>query len=96
MTALTVVATIVAKPGTEATVEQALLELVAPTRKEAGFIQFDLHRDLEKPNVFVFFENWESKALLDQHLESKHIAAYLARVDGMIENWDLKLMNKIS
>jgi len=95
MKKLTVVATITAKPGNEALVEKALLDLIEPTRKDEGFIQFDLHRDQEKPNVFVFFENWVSRELLDTHLQSAHLSDYQKKVDGMIESWDLKLMDQI-
>ncbi|MBV1775291.1 antibiotic biosynthesis monooxygenase [Burkholderiaceae bacterium DAT-1] len=95
MKALTVVATITAKPGTEAIVERALLDLIEPSRKDAGFIQYDLHRDLDRPNVFVFYENWASRELLDQHLNTPHLAEYQRKVEGMIEGWDLKLMERI-
>jgi quinol monooxygenase YgiN len=96
MTKLTVVATITAKAGSESVVEQALLDLIKPSREDAGFIQYDLHRDLNNPAVFLFYENWESKELLDLHLKSKHLEDYQRKVDGLIESWDLKLMQKIS
>ena len=96
MTTITVVATITAKPGHEIFVEQALINLIAPSQKDEGYIQYDLHRDLDKPNVFVFYENWKSKQLLDLHLHSAHLADYQMKVEGMIESWDLKLMQKIA
>lgn len=95
MATLTVVATITAKAGAENVVEQALLDLIEPTRRDPGFIQFDLHRDIEKPGVFLFFENWENRALLEQHLNAPHLVDYQRKVDGLVESWDLKLMEKI-
>ncbi|BEV72599.1 MULTISPECIES: putative quinol monooxygenase [unclassified Paludibacterium] len=95
MKKLTVVATITAKPGYEQAVEAALLALIEPSRHDEGFIQYDLHRELDKPNVFVFYENWASKDLLDKHLQSPHLADYQRKVDGMIASWDLKLMEQI-
>ncbi|MDK2122433.1 putative quinol monooxygenase [Parachitinimonas caeni] len=95
MNALTVVATIIAKPGAEAQVEQALLALIPPTRKEPGFIQYDLHRHIENPGVFVFYENWESRALLEQHLQSPHLAEFIAKTEGLLDTLDIKMMHRI-
>ncbi|MEI7534331.1 MAG: antibiotic biosynthesis monooxygenase, partial [Verrucomicrobiae bacterium] len=40
---VTVVATFQARPGKETELKNALIGLVAPTRKEAGCINYDLH-----------------------------------------------------
>jgi quinol monooxygenase YgiN len=77
---VTVVATFEARPGKEAALKQALLSLLAPTRKEAGCLNYDLHQSPDTPAKFLFHENWTSKELLDAHLKSPHIAALLPRV----------------
>src|ERR1017187_251557 len=75
---LTVVAQIKAKPGKEGQVRQELLSLVAPSRKDAGCLNYDLHQALDNPALFLFHENWTSKALLDQHLQKPDLQAVLA------------------
>lgn len=80
MKAITVIATFQALPGKEAELKQALIALVAPTRLEAGCINYDLHVLPEAPGKFLFHENWTSKAHLDAHLQSPHIKALLPRV----------------
>lgn len=77
---ITVVATFQARPGKEAELQQALIGLVAPTRREAGCLNYDLHFLPEDPAKFLFHENWTSKAHLDAHLQSAHIQALLPRV----------------
>jgi len=77
---ITVVAMFQAKPGKEADLKQVLIGLVAPTRQEAGCLNYDLHASPETPGKFLFHENWTSRALLDAHLKSAHIAALLPRV----------------
>ncbi len=77
---VTVVATFRARPGKETELKQALIGLVAPTRKEAGCINYDLHASPEDPAKFLFHENWTSKAHLDAHLANAHIQALLPRV----------------
>jgi quinol monooxygenase YgiN len=80
MKTITVVATFQARPGKETELRKALIGLVAPTRKEAGCINYDLHVRPEDPAKFLFHENWTSQAHLDAHLQSAHIKALLPRV----------------
>jgi len=81
--ALTVVATFVARPGKESELRAALTSLVAPTRQEAGCLNYDLHAATDNPAKFLFHENWTSKAHLDAHLQSPHIKALLPRIDEL-------------
>lgn len=96
MSVITVVATIIAKIGHEAAVEKVLLELIPPSRKDPGFIQYDLHRDLKNPAVFIFYENWESQELLNQHLTSPHLVALEGKLTGLLEKMEINLLEKIS
>ncbi len=76
---LTVIARINAKPGKETQVRTELLSLTAPSRKDAGCINYDLHQAADNPALFMFHENWASKAHLDQHLKKPDLQAVLAR-----------------
>ena len=83
---LTVVATLRARPGKEADLRAALESLVAPTRAEAGNVTYDLHQGVDDPAVFVFYENWESPELLQQHLASPELRkAIAAAADELLE-----------
>ena len=70
---ITVVATFQARPGKETELKEALIDLVAPTRKEAGCINYDLHVAPDDPSKFLFYENWTSNAHLDAHGQTPHI-----------------------
>ncbi len=63
---------------------QELLSLVVPSRKDAGCLNYDLHQAQDDPALFLFHENWASKAHLDQHLRKPDLQAVLARVGQMI------------
>ncbi len=80
---VTLIALFQAKPGQEIELRNALTGLVAPTRQEAGCLNYDLHVSPEDPAKFLFHENWTSKALLDAHLQSAHIKALLPRVEDL-------------
>jgi quinol monooxygenase YgiN len=80
---LTVIASFQARPGKEAELRSALIGLLAPTRKEAGCLNYDVHHSTDDPAKFLFHENWTSKAHLDAHLQSAHVKALLPRVDDL-------------
>lgn len=83
MKTVTVTASFEARPGKETELRNALIGLVAPTRQEAGCLNYDLHILPENPAKFLFHENWTTKAALDTHLQTPHIQALLPRVDEL-------------
>ncbi|MCB0331153.1 MAG: antibiotic biosynthesis monooxygenase [Bdellovibrionales bacterium] len=94
--ALTIVATITAKPGYVEKVRQELLMLIAPTLQEAGCLQYDLHQDNENPSVFLFFENWSSREEWLNHMESPHLLAHRAATTEMVESIEIREMSQLS
>jgi quinol monooxygenase YgiN len=80
----TLVATLVAKPEKRSELLDILLGQVAPSRAEAGCLNYDLHCDKEDPNVFVFYENWVNREALDRHLEEPHLRPLMARRDELL------------
>jgi len=93
---LTIVANIYAKPGKEELVHHELLKLVEPTRKEAGCIQYDLHRDNGTGGHFMFYENWENRELWQAHMQAPHLAAYGTATVGAIDQFVLNEMERIA
>lgn len=93
--ALTIVATIEAKPDKIDLVKEELKKLIAPTLKEAGCIQYDLHQDNQNPASFLFFENWESRELWQDHMNSTHLAEYASATEGSIESILIQEMSQV-
>ncbi len=92
---LTIVARIKAKKSQENALAAEVEKLVAPTLAEAGCLRYDLHRDLEDPGNFLFFENWATKQQWLAHMESPHLQAYKAEADDLVEVFDLFQMEKV-
>ena len=93
---VTVVATFRARPGKEAELRAALMGLLAPTRKEAGCVNYDLHQSPEDSAKFLFHENWTNKAALDAHLQSAHVKALLPCVEELCVAFpEIKIWEKI-
>ena len=96
MNSITVVATFHARPGKESELRNTLMGLLAPTRKEFGCLNYDLHQSPEEPAKFLFYENWTSKDALDTHLQSAHVKALLPQVDDLCVAFpEIKIWEKI-
>lgn len=67
-----VVAKIHIKPGTEDDVRQACQEMIDKSRQEAGNGFYDLLRSAEEENTLAFLEQWDSQAVLDEHMKTAH------------------------
>lgn len=80
---VTVVATFKSKAGMEDTVRSAILAVVAPTRAEAGCINYDLHQTTDDPSLFMLHENWVSQKDLDAHLAMPYLQDLLAKADDL-------------
>ena len=81
---VTVVARLRAKKGKEVELKQALMGLLAPTRREEGCINYDLYESRENAGLFYFYENWASGQAIDRHLASPHIQALLQRAGDLL------------
>ncbi len=92
---LTIVAKIIAKSAHREEVKKGLLGLITPTLEEKGCINYDLHQDHTNENIFLFYENWESRALWLDHNASSHIAAYQKATEGCIEDFEIYEMRVI-
>ncbi|MBD1918331.1 MULTISPECIES: putative quinol monooxygenase [Cyanophyceae] len=92
MISLTIIAKIKAKLGVEARVREALIRLIPPTLAEAGCLNYDLHRSIEDPTLFAFYENWESESSWQQHIDSKHVKAFQSDTGGLITVFEVLLM----
>lgn len=95
MEKLTVVAKVVAKKECVASVRSELLKLLAPTRQEAGCLEYLLHQDGDDPAVFIFYETWQSPDCLEKHMNSDHFTSYVKAVGNMLEEKIVHKMTRI-
>ncbi len=96
MNPVAVVATLRAKAGKEAELRKELLVLIPPTLQEPGCLRYDLHQELEHPEVFVFYEQWQSPAHLEAHLSRPHMEAFKAKMDMLLsEMLDIRVLEII-
>ena len=80
----TITGTVVAKPGKREELLASLSAQVAPTRAEAGCINYDFHCDKADPNVFVFYENFVSREALDEHSKQPYLQPLMSRAGELL------------
>ncbi|HEX8181063.1 MAG TPA: putative quinol monooxygenase [Pyrinomonadaceae bacterium] len=81
---VTVLARVRARAGREEEVRRLLLALVAPSRAEAGCLNYDLHQSADDPTEFMFYENWTSRAALAAHAAMPYLADFNAQAKGLL------------
>ena len=77
---LTVVARLTATEGKADLVQAEMTALVQDTRKEKGCIRYVLNRGVDDPNVFVFVEEWRSRALWEDHMNGPVLSGFRDRI----------------
>ncbi|MFJ6323357.1 MULTISPECIES: putative quinol monooxygenase [unclassified Rhizobium] len=81
---VTIIGTVTARPECRDELEALLTKQVAPTRAEAGCLNYDFHVDAADDCVFVFYENWRSQEDLDQHMKMPHLMPLLSEIDTLL------------
>jgi len=92
MKSLTIIANIKAKPDQIEFVKTELLKLIDLTRSEKGCLDYILHQDNNNPSHFLFYENWESKQFLQEHLQSDHLKEYVKNTKNSVEEFSINEM----
>ena len=80
---LRVIARLIAFPDKVAQLKSLLLSIIEQTRQEQGCIKYELLQNQSDLTDFTFIEEWESAALLEQHLASNHIQAAVQKLAGL-------------
>lgn len=89
---LIIVARIEARQENVALVKAELQKLVEPTRKEEGCLQYDLHQDNQRPELFLLYEKWESKNLWLQHRVKDHLVRFRKVTEGAVDDFTVNEM----
>ena len=76
---------LLARAGEEVAVEEALREVLGPSRGEPGCLSFHLFRSLREPRLFFIHSRWVDAAAFHQHAELAHTKRFLERVDALLE-----------
>jgi quinol monooxygenase YgiN len=90
MSDLTSLAFIRARKGKSADLGRALLDLVTPSRAEAGCLHYAIHVSADDPDLWMAYEIWASEAEFDGHFQAPHVQDFVTRLPDLVEG-DLDL-----
>lgn len=74
-----------AREGEEKAVEEALREVMGPSREEAGCVSFHLFRSMRDPRLFYIHSRWVDAAAFQKHAELAHTERFLKKVDALLD-----------
>ncbi len=76
-------------------VKSEAVKLVKPTRKEKGCVQYILHQDIERPEIFIFFEKWEDDAACELHMKKSHALEFVTAINKFVTKIDVSKLKQI-
>ena len=75
-----------ARPGDESALEEALLDVVGPTRAEAGCLSIQAFRSTRDPRLFYVHSRWVDETAFDHHATLPHTVRFIERVQALIDH----------
>jgi quinol monooxygenase YgiN len=94
--AVTLMVILRAKEGQHLLLEAELRALIAPTRKEEGCWQYDLHRAVDQPGMFLLHEVWETREHHTEHTKTPHFLRWNARKDSLLASRDSAFWQQVA
>ncbi len=74
-----------AREGEEHAVEEALRDVIGPTREEAGCLSIHFFRSIRDRRLFFIHSRWADEAAFQVHAGLPHTVRFLERVDALLD-----------
>ena len=75
-----------AHPGHEGAVAEALLDVLAPSREEAGCLNIHAFRSTRDPQLFYIHSRWKDEAAFEHHAGLPHTQRFVERLEPLIDH----------
>jgi quinol monooxygenase YgiN len=75
-----------ARPGDERALEEALRDVVGPSRAEAGCLGIQTFRSTRDPRLFYIHSRWVDEAAFDRHAALPHTVRFIERVQALLDH----------
>jgi len=60
-------------------------EMIEPTKKEKGYILYEMYKDKANPAVLIVLEQWETQEDFNNHCTSEHFNQIVPRMVNLME-----------
>lgn len=74
-----------ARQAEEHAVEEALREVMVPSREEEGCLSFHLFRSMRDVRLFYIHSRWADEAAFQKHADFEHTKHFLKKVDALLD-----------
>jgi quinol monooxygenase YgiN len=74
-----------AREGEQTAVQEALREVLRPSREEPGCLSFHFFRSLRDPRLFYIHSRWADEAAFQKHAGLPHTERFLEKVDALLD-----------
>lgn len=81
---IVIAGTVAVRPERRDDAVHAARAMAIATRREPGCRAYGFHADLDDPNLFLVFEEWESEEALARHFGTEHMAAFRSELPGLL------------
>lgn len=75
-----------ARAGNENGVEEAMGNLLVPSRGEAGCLSIHAFRSIRDPRLFYIHSRWTNKDAFEKHATLPHTVRFIERVESLIDH----------
>lgn len=75
---------LLAKPGKELELKQALMEVVEPHRSQETCLDYHIYQDTNEPAKFGIYARWVSEEEHDKEFEKPYVQALLKKLDDIL------------
>ena len=83
-TSVRLIAIHLAKKGLGDKLQDILVSVIEPTRKEKGNIAYVLHRSMDNPDELMFDEIWVDNESLEGHLKQPYIISAVEQMTAIL------------
>ena len=67
------------------TAEEALRNVLAASRKEAGCLGMNIFRSIRDPRLFYIHSHWTNEDAFEKHASMPHTVLFLEQMDSLID-----------
>lgn len=83
-------------PDFAAKTSEALTQVVAASKKDAGFVRYEFMRDVTRSNHFAIVEVWQSRQAYETHLTQPHVKKFRETIQPWMGSpFDERLYNLV-
>ncbi len=75
-----------ARAGNERAVEEALGDVLGPSREEVGCLSIHAFRSTRDPRLFYIHSQWRNEEAFEFHADLPHTVRFIERMESLVDH----------